>query len=62
MNQGSHSFPPVTDAVSRALEAAQLDDEPVTAEERREIEQARKEVVQGEVSSTDELRGELGIE
>jgi len=49
------------DPVSRALQAAPLDDEPESAEEIAGSKQAREEVARGEGLSTEQLRRELGI-
>ena len=50
-----------SDPVTRALEAAPLDDEPETAEEIASSKQALEEVARNGGLSTEELLRELGI-
>lgn len=49
------------DPVLGALESAQADDEPETAEERALVEQARRSVANGDTLTTAELRRRLGL-
>ncbi len=60
MGQRAHSTPP-TDPVLEALANAPADDEPVTDEERRAVEEARAEAERGDVLTTAQLRRSLGI-
>jgi hypothetical protein len=51
-----------TDAVTRLLDNAPLDDEPVTEEEEAAVQLAREEIARGETISLEELRAELDAE
>ncbi len=48
-----------TDPVALALERAPIDDEPVTAEEAKALEEALQDRVQGRVYSHQEIRNSL---
>jgi hypothetical protein len=47
------------DPLARRLDAAPLDDEPLTAEERHSLREAREDFAAGRVVSMDDLRREL---
>ena len=47
------------DALSEVLDNAPLDDEPVSEEEERAVQQAREEIARGETISLDQLKREL---
>ena len=49
------------EALQRALEAAPLDDEPLTEEDREAIREARRDVAAGHTVLLSELRRELGL-
>jgi hypothetical protein len=49
------------DPVLRALLEAPPDDEPETEEERRAVQEAREELVRGEVRTLEEVRRELDV-
>jgi hypothetical protein len=55
------SDPSKLDPVLRSLESAPLDDEPVTEEEERLVEEARQELARGEGISTEELLRRLRL-
>jgi hypothetical protein len=48
------------DPLARRLDAAPLDDEPLTADDLEAIEEARKDIAAGRSVSLEELRRELG--
>jgi hypothetical protein len=48
------------DPLGRRLDAAPLDDEPLTADDLEAIEEARKDIAAGRCVSLEELRRELG--
>ena len=48
------------DPLARRLDAAPLDDEPLTVEERESLREGREDVAAGRVISMDDLRRELG--
>lgn len=48
-----------SDALSRFLESAPVDDEPVSLEEEAAVQQARDELARGEVVSAEEIRREF---
>ena len=50
----------LADPVQLALLAAPVDDEPVTDEDRRDIEAAREEYRRGETLSTEDVRRAMG--
>ena len=50
------------DAVTRLLDNAPLDDEPVTEEEEAAVQLAREEIARGETISLEELRAEFDAE
>lgn len=54
------SFPSQHPALA-ALESAPIDDEPITLEEERLVEEGRAAVRRGEVISDDEFRRRLGL-
>lgn len=49
------------DSLARRLDAAPLDDEPVTAEDLEAIQAAREDFAAGRVVSLEELRRELEL-
>jgi hypothetical protein len=51
----------VADPLTRALANAPYDDEPVSAEEARDIAEARAAYARGEVVSNEEVLAELGL-
>ena len=51
----------VLDPVSRAIANAPFDDEPVTAEEARDIAEAHAAYARGEVVSNEEVLAEFGL-
>jgi hypothetical protein len=48
------------DSLARRLDAASIDDEPLTAEERDSLRDARHDAATGQLISMDDLRRELG--
>ena len=48
------------DPLTKLLDEAPLDDEPVTPEEEALVQQAREEIARGELISADEIRREFG--
>ena len=51
-----------TDALTRLLDDAPLDDEPTTPEEEAAVQQALEAAARGDTISLEELRGELDAE
>jgi hypothetical protein len=49
------------DPVFRSLEEAPYDDEPETPEERAAVEEAYKDIAEGNVVSLDDFKRELGL-
>jgi len=47
------------DPLARRLDAAPLDDEPLTDEERESLREAHEDIAAGRVTSMDDLRREL---
>lgn len=64
-NQGHNlGVPPVAeklDPVTLALLNAPVDDEPLTEEELKDLEEADEEIRRGEVMTTEELKRRLGL-
>lgn len=56
-----HYLHATTDPVLRALLEAPLDDEPETDDERQAVQEAREELVRGEVRRLEEVWRELGL-
>lgn len=62
MASGPSTHPtPSEDPALRAAVEAPLDDEPVTEEEERLVEEAREQIRRGEVLTTGELLRDLGL-
>ena len=56
-----HYLRTTADPILRALLEAQPDDEPETDDERRAMQEARKELARGEVRTLEDVRRELGL-
>jgi len=48
------------DPLTKLLDEAPLDDEPITPEEEALVQEAREEIARGELISADEIRREFG--
>ena len=55
-------IPPEDDPVLRSLREAPLDDEPETEDERRAVEEARRDVAAGRVHSLADVAAGLGVD
>jgi hypothetical protein len=56
-----HALRATADPVLRALLEAPFDEEPESVEERRAVQEARKEVARGDVHRLEDVRRELGL-
>ena len=59
LERAQRALEPLVDPFVLALEAAQIDDEPETDEERKAVAEAREDIVAGRVRPWDDVRHEL---